>query len=360
MKVGKSKNANKEEVSTKRKIKRPKFIIFTDKDGTLNLEDEELNNIFKLVNSIGGMVIPITGRTVGDIQEEMKRQKIKTPAIIIGDNGAAIYSTSTREFLVKKTLEHDKVMEIVDNFIQFGGTKDFIRYTNGGTIYAQDCEDVRNYYSKNKAVEFCQDIYESISQAENISKLTLAGTEEQMVQSSDCARGLDFWTDQDKTKFPAKKYNNHRLDVSQKNINKGEAVNAVVSSLKPKYGYMCVGNGNNDIAMFQKAIDDEMIVAIMGDASPELINEIREYSLKNKKGRVITIPKDKDLANTYILRFAKAFQSHIKKEENLKRTGRKKTLPNIQRVSIKHPSQRENLHSKSAKNKIPKNGGRYL
>lgn len=354
MKVRNSKKTNKVE-----KRKRPKFIIFTDKDGTLNLEDEELNNIFTIVNSMEGMVIPITGRTVGDIQEEMKRQKIRIPEIIIGDNGAAIYSTSTKEFLVKRTLEHDKVMEIVNSFIKSGGIRDFIRYTNGGTIYAQDCEEVRNYYSKNKAVEFCQDIYESISQAENISKLTLAGTKEQMLQSSECARGLDFWTDQDKTKFPAKKYNNQRLDVSQKNINKGEAVNAIVSSLKPKHGYMCLGNGNNDIAMFKKALDDGMIVAIMGDASPELIAEIKEYAAKSKKGRVITIPKDRDLANKYILRFAKIFQSHIKREEKIKKTG-KKILPNLQRVPIKHPFQKGNLHSESTKNKIPRNGGRYL
>ena len=77
MKVRNSKKTNKVE-----KRKRPKFIIFTDKDGTLNLEDEELNNIFTIVNSMEGMVIPITGRTVGDIQEEMKRQKIRIPEII--------------------------------------------------------------------------------------------------------------------------------------------------------------------------------------------------------------------------------------------------------------------------------------
>lgn len=341
-----------EKTNVKEARKRPKFIIFTDKDGTLNLDDENLNSIFSLVKSMGGMVIPITGRTVGDIQGELKQQKIKVPEIIIGDNGAAIYSTATEQFLVKRVLEHDKVMKIVNEFLENGGQRDFIRYTNGGTIYAQDCEDVRHYYKNNKAVVFCQDIYEAISQAESVSKITLAGSNEQMILASECANRLDFWTDQDKTKFPASKYKNQRLDVAQKNINKGEAVRATVASLKPKYGYMCVGNGNNDIAMFRRAIDDGMITAIMGDASPELMNEIQEYSYKNKKGRIVTIPKEKNLANKYILKFAKMFQSYMKKEEIAQRLG-KKRLPNLQRMSVKHPE--PDWHDRSVFNRKQRN-----
>lgn len=73
------------------KIKRPKFIIFTDKDGTLNFEDKQLNHIFCLVMKMGGLVIPITGRTIGDIKSDFVQRKIKVPEIIIGDNGANIY-----------------------------------------------------------------------------------------------------------------------------------------------------------------------------------------------------------------------------------------------------------------------------
>ena len=42
-------------------------IIFTDKDGTLNLEDPKLDVVFKLIISMNGLLIPITGRTIGDI-----------------------------------------------------------------------------------------------------------------------------------------------------------------------------------------------------------------------------------------------------------------------------------------------------
>ena len=38
----------------------------------MNLQDKNLNNIFRLVHAMNGMIIPTTGRTVGDIQEDLK------------------------------------------------------------------------------------------------------------------------------------------------------------------------------------------------------------------------------------------------------------------------------------------------
>ena len=81
----------------KYKIRRPKFILFLDKDGTTDLEDKNLNNIFNLVSTMGGMIIFVTGRTVGDIEGELKRKGKKVPEIIVGDNGAEIGRASCRE-----------------------------------------------------------------------------------------------------------------------------------------------------------------------------------------------------------------------------------------------------------------------
>ena len=304
-------------------MKRPQFIIFTDKDYTINVEDKKLNQIFHLVATMGGMVIPVTGRTVGDIEESIKTKKIRMPEIIVGDNGANIYSADKHTFLIQKKLEHDKVMQIVDNFLQNDGNLDFIRYTNGENIFASNQEEVRNYYKNSKKVKFCSNIYEEIKKAEDITKLTLAGKKEQIKQNADFVEKLDFWTDMDKTQFPKREYKNYRLDIAQKNINKGEAVKALVAMLKPIYGYLCLGNGRNDISMFKVAIDNGMIAAIMSNSDSELIEEIEKYA-KNKKGKVKKVPIDKDLANRYILKMAKEFQT-IKKTESKIET-RKKNL----------------------------------
>ena len=143
-------------------MKRPQFIIFTDKDYTINLEDKKLNQIFHLVSTMGGMVIPITGRTVGDIEESIKTRKIRMPEIIVGDNGANIYSEDKQTFLVQKKLDHEKVIKIVDEFLKNGGNIDLIRYTNGKNIFASEQPEVRHYYRNSKKVKFCDNIYKKI------------------------------------------------------------------------------------------------------------------------------------------------------------------------------------------------------
>ncbi len=222
-------------------------------------------------------------------------------------------------------------MQIVYEFLKNGGNVDYIRYTNGEKIFATNQEDVQNYYRNSHRVEFCSDIYEEMQKAEDITKLTLAGKKDQMKQSAEFVQSLDFWTDMDKTGFPRKDCNNYRLDISQKNINKGEAVKALVSMLKPIYGYLCVGNGRNDISMFKTAIDDGMIAAIMSNSASELLEEMEQYA-KNRKGKVKKVPTDKNLANKYILKMAKEFQSCEKtaQREFYDRT----RLPYVERVKI--------------------------
>lgn len=327
----------------KYKIKKPQFIIFTDKDGTLNLEDEQLNNIFHLIETMGGMVIPVTGRTVGDIENDLRKRKIKVPEIIVGDNGANIYHTKSGQFLIQKVLEHEKVLAIVEDFLKKGGNKDWIRYTNGSNIFASKTEEVKEYYKDSKMAILQKDILKALENAKDITKITLAGSKESMEQCADFVNRLDFWSDRIPTKFPKREYQNYILDVAQKNVNKGEAVKAIVAELNPKHGYMCVGNGNNDISMFKAAIDDGMVVGVMEQSSPELIAEIEQYSQQRKKGKVMKIPTDKNLANKYILKMAKIFQASKKRNEREGTTQTKKRLPNVQRVNVPRIPLRDNM-----------------
>lgn len=325
-------------------IKRPKFIVFTDKDGTLDLEDEQLNDIFILIMTMGGMVVPITGRTVGDISEDFKKRKIILPQIIVGDNGANIYSTTTNEFLIKKTLDKDKVNRIIDFYIENGGNPDLIRYTDGSVIYASKEMSVKNYYKESKTVKLYDDIKEKTLNADEITKITLAGNKKNMQRISNYGETLDFWTDMDKTKFPKKEDQNYRLDIAQKDINKGNAVKEIYETIKPEYGYMCVGNGWNDLSMFKQAIDNGMTVAIMGNADPELICEVKEYRKSKNKGRIIIVPIEKNKANKLIYKEAKILQTYMRSKQ-LKTN--KNRLPNVQRVEIKHIQKHNEMKNKN-------------
>ena len=300
-----------------KKMRRPEFMIFTDKDGTLNLADRQLNSIIRLISSMGGMVVPVTGRTVGDIKEDFKKRKIALPKLIVGDNGANVYWTETDEFIIRKTLAPEKIEQIIGEYLKIGGEPNLIRYTDGENIYASGEDRVKAYYSKSKVAKILENVEDEILQADDITKITLAGTRKQMEDMSAYVSNLGFWTDLDRTKFPLATSENYRLDIAQKGINKGEAVKAIVSYFKPRYGYICVGNGNNDLAMFKQAIDNGMEADIMGDADQELIENLKSYSRKKKKGKVFVIPRDKNKANRIILRRAKLFQQYIRNKRKM-------------------------------------------
>ncbi|MCI9063938.1 MAG: HAD family phosphatase [Clostridia bacterium] len=313
-------------------MKKCKFIIFLDKDDTVNIDDKELNNIFDLVISSGGKIVFVTGRTVGDIEEDFQKKNIKMPYFIVGDNGGVFYSPSEQRFIKKKTLQNDKVVKIVDEFIKCGGNPSYIRYTNGAKVFTSEDKAVKKYYRKSERTESYSDICEQIKDNEDITKITLAGNKNLMMHMAEFAGSIEYWTDMDKTRFPNSLCKNYRLDIAEKNINKGEAVKEIVAEEKPEYGYMCIGNGYNDVSMFKAAIDDNMLAVIMENAPIELIQEIKQYAKDCKKGKVGIIPKNKNLSNRYIYKMMKVLEDHIKKEERKYKISRR--LPNVERVNL--------------------------
>jgi len=149
-----------------------KFVLFTDKDGTLDLNDESLNKILMLTRKKGGLVIPVTGRTVGDIKEEWEAKKLPLPPIIIGDNGAVIYDTKKKKFIKKCELKKDKISHIIEKFIEIEGRTDLIRYTDGEKVYASKSEKVENYYESSGKVKFISNIENEVQKGKEVNDLS--------------------------------------------------------------------------------------------------------------------------------------------------------------------------------------------
>lgn len=78
---------------------------------------------------------------------------------------------------------------------------------------------------------------------------------------------------------------------------------------------MCIGNGNNDISMFKQAIKDGMYVAVVKgtDEANIIIDEIKSYARKLKRGKVVCISSN---ANRAIEKYAKLFEAKIKSKSN--------------------------------------------
>lgn len=224
----------KKEEKIKKYIKKPKFIIFTDKDGTLNLEDEKLKPILRLIKAMGGMVVPITGRTVGDIEEDFIKRGLDVSELIVGDNGAIVKHMPTEKVLLRKTLPIANSKKIVEEFLKLGGDSNLIRFTDGEKIYASNEPSVKKYYEETSTIEYDENIAHRIEKGD-LTKITLTGTKEQMQKMAEIANKNGFWTDMDKTKFPKRESGNYRLDIAPKNISKGEAVRAISRILKPRF-----------------------------------------------------------------------------------------------------------------------------
>lgn len=297
------------------------IVLFTDKDGTLNLNDESLNKILMLTRKKGGLVIPVTGRTVGDIKEEWEAKKLPLPPIIIGDNGAVIYDTKKKKFIKKCELKKDKISQIIEKFIEIEGRTDLIRYTDGEKVYASKSEKVENYYESSGKVKFISNIENEVQKGKEVTKITLAGTKEQMEEMAKFIKeeNLECWTDIGETKFPAKSSEdkNYRLDIVSKEVSKGKAVDEVIRIIKP-IKYMCFGNGNNDISMFKQAIDDGMYVAVVKgtDEANKIIDEIKSYARKLKRGKVVCISSNPNYANRAIERYANLFKAKNESKSN--------------------------------------------
>lgn len=305
-------------------IKRPEFIIFTDKDGTINLDDKKLKRILAMTTIKGSMIIPVTGRTVGDIKKQFEERSLILPKIIVGDNGANIYFTNKDEFVLKIPLDKKQVSNLISHFIQIGGNPDLIRYTDGKSIFASENGDVKEYYQGSSIAQLSKDMVETILNSDDITKITLAGSKAQMTEMTQYADGLNFHTDMDVTTFPSEEYENYRLDIASSDVSKGKSISRIIKAIRPRYGYMSIGNGYNDLSMFRQTLEDGMTVAVMGDASDELQEQIYAYEKEIKdKGKVIKVPAGRNKANNLILQVATEMQQRAKEERRKNIRGKK-------------------------------------
>ena len=106
----------------------------------------------------------------------------------------------------------------------------------------------------------------------------------------------------------------------------------LTQNLSPEFGFICIGNGANDISMFKVAIDCNMTAAMMQNTSPKVLKEIEQYAKERKRGKVEVVPHNKHLANEYILKKAKMFEELVAKKE--REMGKKQRLPNVPRVKV--------------------------
>lgn len=295
------------------------LVIFTDKDGTLNLKDSVLNAT--MTDSLKNNILPvvITGRSTEILKDSLKKEGIRIPRYVISDNGAVITDTVTSEIIIKKTISHEPAMEIVDFLKEKGGNPDNMRYFDGKNIYAYDSPEVRKFYATNSApVVYVPDVLSGIKDKQDLTKIIMGGTKEEIQEVEQFIKdNYSFWIDRFTSKYPIESQSNTMLTMLDNSITKGNAVKDFTQLMHPKK-YICIGNGKNDTSMFKQAIDDGMTAVIIREPdSLEVIEEIQEYA-KDKQGELVVIGNERNLANKYLQKLVEKARCTAKQESTPK------------------------------------------
>ena len=261
-----------------------------DLDGTLDLTDRQLSVEIHRMAKMGVSFVTATGRTNSYVKETCKKYDIIPPRFIIADNGGTIYDNLNQEYVKRTTLQADTRTRILEEYIRLGGIKTDIRYTDGDYVYASETAEVRKYYEKEKSIQHkgADELVEAIFNSESdITKVTLAGNKKLMKDIIKFINENDIkcWTDIGTTAFPQKSRKNYRLDITDGQSSKGEAVEFLTQYTGIR-DFTCIGNGPNDFSMFKYALDSGMPIIVVKNSeegkitkeSELIIEKVEEYA----------------------------------------------------------------------------------
>lgn len=264
--------------------------IFTDKDGTILLDDSLRETLKRFNEKNFGVhiyIIANSGRTVQNMINSLEEQNIPANYFdyIIGDNGGMCFDVKNNKQLYKNVMGREIVKKVIEKFIELGGETANIRLADGRNIYANSSETVRNYYKKSKDIVFKDDMLDLADI--DITKLTLSGTHEQISEVDKFIKENipHYRTHLGISKFPTKVDTTYRLDFTGE-YTKGSAS----KQLKEELGLeTCIylGNDLNDLSMFSNALEDDDFIVIANHDYNKLITDMLEKYLQeecNKKG----------------------------------------------------------------------------
>lgn len=313
----------KREVKDKGKIDNRDYIVFSDKDGTLDLESEEgckkLGEAISLMEEkSNGLFVITTARPAGEIIKILQDKCVPVPKYIIGDNGF-IYDTQNEKYITEERLPKSDMLNLITDMIEKGqASKDEIEFSTGDVVVLQDCP----YTTKSKAYErklgtriFSKDVIQSLKDTEK--ELLSLSFRVSSIQALDEIRSyIDTNNLGVQLNYQSLDDGNFSVDLAPAGIHKATSVlklsqltlNGDKSREDIRGHFTCIGDGTNDITMLTAAVAHGEN-AVIADKNSSESQELRESLDKNMKpyeefatGNIIEL---EGLANDYILGLAR-------------------------------------------------------
>lgn len=313
----------KREIKDRGMIDYRDYIVFSDKDGTLDLETTEgcqiLNEAISLIEGQNnGLFVITTARPAGEIKKILQDKGVTVPKYIIGDNGF-IYDTQNQTYITEERLPKNEMLSLIHDMVESGKSKkDDIEFSTGDVVVLQDCP----YTAKSKEYErklgtriFSEDVVESLINTDKellslsfrVSSLQAIEEIRNYIDANHLAIQLNYQSLDD---------DNFSVDLAPSGIHKATSVLklsqlAIVGDQKRediRGNFTCIGDGTNDITMLTAAFAHGQNAVIADKNSAE--SKELEHSLKEaikpyedySTGNIVTLDGN---ANEYILHLAK-------------------------------------------------------
>ena len=313
----------KREIKDRGMIDNKDYIVFSDKDGTLDLDTEEgCKTLAEAINLIegksNGLFVITTARPAGEIVKILEDKGIPVPKYIIGDNGF-IYNTIDETYVTEERLPKEEMLDLINDMVTSGKAgKDEIEFSTGDVVVLQDCP----YTAKSKAYErklgtriFSQDVVQSLSDTEKeILSLSLRVSSVQAVEE------IREYIENNHLKvqlnYQSLDDGNYSVDLAPSGIHKATsvlklsqlAINGDKKREDIRGKFTTIGDGTNDITMLTAAYahgENAVIADKDSEESKELKAEL-ENAIKPyegfKTGELVELDGP---ANDYILALAK-------------------------------------------------------
>ena len=313
----------KREIKDRGMIDNKDYIVFSDKDGTLDLETEEgcktlAEAITLIEGKSNGLFVITTARPAGEIIKILEDKGIPVPKYIIGDNGF-IYNTIDETYVTEERLPKEEMLDLINDMVTSGKAgKDEIEFSTGDVVILQDCP----YTEKSKAYErklgtriFSQDVVQSLTDTEKeILSLSLRVSSVQAVEE------IREYIENNHLKvqlnYQSLDDGNYSVDLAPSGIHKATsvlklsqlAINGDKKREDIRGKFTSIGDGTNDITMLTAAYAHGES-AVIADKDSEESKELKA-ELKNtvkpyegfKTGKLVELDGP---ANDYILALAK-------------------------------------------------------
>ena len=274
-----------------------RLCIFTDLDGTVIPEGQAsfdkpfIYAIKRTRHRFGNNMyfIANTGRTPDDVKNIIERSRMKKTisifTAILGNNGA------TSE-MINFYISNRDVSEILSLFMQNGGQVEDIRFATDNDIFINNDKESNSYYQKRGKTVIASDNIVERANREHITKITLTGKMEVIDSLVKVVKekGYKCKLHEGNSKFRTDgKNKKRRVDITSDLCSKGIITKHVANILKATI-FAVMGNDENDISMFEAAIDCNGYIVLVENEDEKITEklkaQIKEYSERKKLGYI--------------------------------------------------------------------------